>query len=47
MKLRIWNIVLKILTVNIMRKSEKAKLTTKRFDGVRSDFVEVKTLITT
>lgn len=29
-----------------MRKSEKAKLTTRRFDGVRSALVDVKTRIT-
>lgn len=32
---------------NIIKKSEKARLTTNKFDGVRSDLVDVKTLITT
>lgn len=32
--------------VNIIRKSEIAKLTTSKFDGVRRCFVVVKTLIT-
>lgn len=31
---------------NIIRKSETAKLTTSKFDGVRRCFVVVKTLIT-
>jgi hypothetical protein len=33
--------------VNIIKKSEKAKLTTKRLAGVRRDFVDMKTEMTT
>jgi len=33
--------------VNIIKKSEKAKLTTKRLAGVRRDLVDMKTEMTT